>query len=173
MNSVLFVCTANRIRSPLSEHLYRRQLAQLVENIDEWEVASAGTWTHAGLPAMPLAEQAGAEIGLDLSKHRSRPIEDVALDRYQLIVTMEGGQREAISAEFPEAAPRIIQISQLAHGMDYDVADPIGQPLPAYQKTAQQLDQLVALAVRRIIELLGAEEIDDCKRDIGNGSASA
>ena len=152
MNSVLFVCTANRIRSPLCEHLFRQQLVELGQDPELWQVASAGTWTHAGLPAMPLAQQAGAEIGLDLSEHRSQRIEDVDLDRYQLIITMESGQREAITAEFPEAAPRVTQLSRPAHGMTYDVADPIGQPLPAYRTTARQLEQLIALAAPKIIE---------------------
>lgn len=153
MNRVLFVCTANRIRSPLCEYLFRRKLVELGEDPEAWQVAGAGTWTQAGLPAMPLAQEAGSEIGLDLSRHRSRPIEDVALDQYQLIITMEAGQREAIAVEFPDAAPRLIQLSQPAHGMIYDVADPIGQPLPAYRSTAQQLDQLITLAAPKIIEM--------------------
>ena len=100
---------------------------------------------------MPLAQQAGAEIGLDLSAHRSARIEDVALDIYQLIITMESGQREAITAEFPDAAPRVTQLSQLAHGMVYDITDPIGQPLAVYRSTAQQLEQLVTLAAPKIV----------------------
>ena len=153
MNTVLFVCTANRIRSPLSEHLYCRQLRRLGANVEEWKVDSAGTWTHPGLPVMPLAQQVGCEIGLDLSEHRSQPIDNVALEKYQMIITMESGQREAISTEFPDAAPRVTQLSQLAHGMIYDIADPIGQPLSAYQSTVRQLEQLMALATPRIIEI--------------------
>ena len=156
MNAILFVCTANRIRSPLSEYLFRRHLNEIGENNEEWQVDSAGTWTHSGLPVMPLALQAGSEIGLDLSEHRSQPIDDVALENYQLIVTMESGHREAISIEYPQAAPRVTQISQLAHAMIYDVADPIGQPLSAYRSTVKQLDQLIALATPKIIEKFDA-----------------
>ncbi len=158
MNAVLFVCTANRIRSPLSEHLFRRQLTELGELLDDWQIDSAGTWTHPGLPVMPLAQQAGSEIGLDLSEHRSQPIDDVALENYQLIVTMESGHREAISIEYPQVAPRVTQISQLAHSMDYDVADPIGQPLSAYRSTVKQLEQLMVLATPKIVKLVGAQD---------------
>jgi len=37
---VLFVCTANHCRSPIAEHLLRRELAS--RDLD-WSVASAGT----------------------------------------------------------------------------------------------------------------------------------
>lgn len=107
---------------------------------------------------MPLAQQAGSEIGLDLSEHRSQPIDDVALENYQLIVTMESGHREAISIEYPQVAPRVTQISQLAHSMDYDVADPIGQPLSAYRSTVKQLEQLMVLATPKIVKLVGAQD---------------
>ena len=110
MPSVLFVCTANRIRSPLAEQLFRRQLEAGVQDSAAWRVASAGTWTKPGLPAMPLAQQAAAELGLDLSTHRSQPIDDIALEDYGLIITMEQGQQEAI-----RFAKRVAGHVQAAH----------------------------------------------------------
>ncbi len=156
MNAILFVCTANRIRSPLCEYLFRRQLTELGEKLEDWQIDSAGTWTHSGLPVMPLALEAGSEIGLDLSQHRSKTIDDVALDRYQLIITMSSGHRDAITTEFPDVASRVTQISRLAQDMDYDVADPIGGPLPAYRNTAKQLAQMISLAAPTIIEKFDA-----------------
>lgn len=153
MPSVLFVCTANRIRSPLAEYLFRRALPPAGEEIVDWKVASAGTWTRAGLPVMPLALQAGADLGLDLSAHRSTPIEDVDLASYGVIVAMEQGQREALAFEAPAEAERIHLLAKLASGLTYDVADPVGGPVSAYVTAANELDRLIGVAAPRIIEL--------------------
>jgi len=153
MPSVLFVCTANRIRSPLAEHLFRRQLEAGVHDSAAWRVASAGTWTKPGLPAMPLAQQAAAELGLDLSTHRSQPIDDIALEDYGLIITMEQGQQEAIRFEFFAVGARVQVLAQLAHDLVYDVADPVGRPLAAYRTTAREIEQLLNAAQSRIIQM--------------------
>jgi protein-tyrosine-phosphatase len=150
MPAVLFVCTANRIRSPLAEHLFRRQLPLVGEDPHAWRIDSAGTWTRNGLPAMPLAQQAGAEMGLDLSGHRSTPIEDAPLTTYDLIIVMEQGHREAIAIEFPEAAERVYLLSELATGLAYDISDPIGRPLDAYRSAAQEIGRLVDMAMPAI-----------------------
>jgi len=151
MPSLLFVCTANRIRSPLAEHLFRRQLVAAGENLENWRVESVGTWTRSGLPAMPLAQEVGAELGVDLSAHRSLAIEDAALETYDLIITMEQGQREAIAVEFPAVADRVHLLSHLATGLTYDVADPVGRPLAAYRAAAQELNRLLTMAAATII----------------------
>lgn len=158
MPSLLFVCTANRIRSPLAEHLFRRQLVAAGENPEDWRVESAGTWTRSGLRAMPSMQEAGAELGVDLSTHRSQAIEDAPLETYDLIITMEQGQREAIAVEFPAVADRVHLLSQLATGLIYDVADPVGRPLAAYQATAQELDRLLIMATPQIIALASSQQ---------------
>ena len=54
MPTLLFVCTANRFRSPLAAAYAARQLRDAGLPAD-WQAASAGTWTPAGLPAHPKA----------------------------------------------------------------------------------------------------------------------
>ena len=151
MPSVLFVCTANRIRSPLSEYLFKRALAETDQDLDLWRVDSAGTWTNPGLPAMPLAIAAGQEAGLDLSAHRSTRIEDVDLSSYDLIIPMEQGQLEALTFETPAIRDRVQLISKLATGTAYDVADPIGRPLDAYRTVTAELSNLIQRATPAII----------------------
>ena len=49
MPKVLFVCTANRFRSPLAAAIFKRFLLESQET-GRWRVSSAGTWTRSGLP---------------------------------------------------------------------------------------------------------------------------
>ncbi|MCL7452140.1 MAG: arsenate reductase ArsC [Anaerolineae bacterium] len=80
MKKVLFLCTGNSARSPMAEGLVNHYLG------DEWQAHSAGT-DPAGY-VHPLAVEAMAELGIDVSGHRSKSADefrDVDLD---LVVTV-------------------------------------------------------------------------------------
>jgi protein-tyrosine-phosphatase len=150
MPAILFVCTANRIRSPLAEHLLRRRLAKDPMTAS-WRVESAGAWTSPDLPALTAARQAGAELGVDLADHRSRRVEDLNLRTYDLILTMERGQRDALRVEHPYVAERIVTLSEAATGYDFDVADPPGHTAASISATAHDLDDLLDRGASRIV----------------------
>lgn len=73
---VLFLCTGNSARSQMAEGLVNHFLS------DTWEAFSAGTKPSGYVH--PLAIQAMAELGIDLSSHRSKSTDefrDVVFDR--------------------------------------------------------------------------------------------
>jgi protein-tyrosine-phosphatase len=154
MPAILFVCTANRIRSPLAEHLLRRRLANDPVTAS-WRVESAGAWTSPDLPALTVARKAGAELGVDLSEHRSCRVEDLNLQNYDLILTMERGQRDALRVEYPAVAERIVTMSEVTTGYDFDVADPPGHTAAAVRATARELDDLLERGKSRIVRAVG------------------
>ncbi|MEW6650169.1 MAG: hypothetical protein AB1453_08265, partial [Chloroflexota bacterium] len=65
--SVLFVCAANRIRSPLAAALFRALLAKQGLPLKSWRIETAGTWAQDHLPAFPEVVQLMAQKGVDLS----------------------------------------------------------------------------------------------------------
>ena len=84
--SVLFVCTANRCRSPLAEAFLRSWLADAVGV----NISSCGNPDCVGdQPATVDAIEAGRRRGVDLSTHRSRPLTSDLVDAADLIVAME------------------------------------------------------------------------------------
>jgi len=84
--TVLFVCTHNSARSQMSEGLLRARLGQ------HYEVHSAGTErTHV----RPLALAAMAEIGIDLSSHWSKTVDDLGERSFDVVVTVCDNAREA------------------------------------------------------------------------------
>ena len=148
MPAILFVCTANRIRSPLAEYLCRARLNKLApEQANAWRVESAGAWAKPGLPATQNAIEVAHNAGLDLSQHVSRPIESVDFGDYAVVLTMEVGQRNALRAEHPQMRERIRTLAEAAIGIAYDVADPIGQPAHQYEATLREIDDLLAKAL--------------------------
>ena len=123
IKSILFVCTANRYRSPFAEVIFKKQL----EDDDlaaAWQVNSAGTWTKDGFPAISHAVEKAREIGLNLEGHRSVEINKEIIAKHNLIVVMENGHQEALRAEFPDASKRIFMLSEIVDGIAYDIPDP-------------------------------------------------
>ena len=150
MPAVLFVCTANRIRSPLAAALFERRLAVRADAAT-WRVASAGTWADNGLPAMAAAQQVAADVGLDLSRHRSRRVEDLNLADFDLILTMTTGQAEALRVEMPGHAARILTLTEAALGLAYDVDDPVGRPVAIYRRTLDELDDIIGRGLAPLV----------------------
>ncbi len=127
MPTVLFVCTANRYRSPIAEACFKAELAR--RQLDQgWDISSAGTWTQDDLPAMPDAIQKASQLGLDIQAHRSRAISSGLLQPVNLILVMEAGQKEALQNEFPHKRGNIFLLSEVTDGLLYDIPDPVVDP---------------------------------------------
>jgi len=158
-HSVLMVCTANRVRSPMAEALLK-ELVAADSPSDAWRIESAGTWAVEGLPAMPRTEAVLAERGIDISAHASRPIEECDMASFNLVLVMETGHREAVIREFPEIAGRVYLISEMA-GMNDDVHDPVAGTLADYRRTADGLHRILAAGMSRIRQLAAHPEDAD------------
>jgi arsenate reductase len=76
---ILFLCVANSARSQMAEGLARRRFG------DRLEVASAGS---APREVNPFAVEVMAEIGIDVSAHRSKSVDELDVARFDRIVTL-------------------------------------------------------------------------------------
>ncbi len=154
MPSILIVCTANQCRSPLGEALLQRALTTEYP-AQSWQIQSAGTWATNGRSAHPDMRTAAAEAGLNLNNHRARNVDSIALESYDLILTMEQSHKEAIQIEFPAVRNHVYLLSEML-GITYDVPDPIGGPLDDFRATVRELDRLFKLSLSRIVQLATA-----------------
>jgi protein-tyrosine phosphatase len=157
--SVLMVCTANRVRSPMAEALLKALVAADSPD-DAWRIESAGTWAVEGLPPMPRTEAVMAERGIDISAHASQPIEECDMASFNLVLVMEKGHREAVVREFPEMAGRVYLISEMA-GMNDEVHDPVAGTLADYRRTADELQRILEAGMSRIRQLAAQPEDAD------------
>ena len=122
MPSVLFVCLANRFRSPLAAAIFKKSLEE--KGISAcYQVDSAGTWASPGLPPLPRVLEAARELGLDLSCHRAVRLKEEMLKAYDLILVMQSSQKEALQVEFPSLYEHIYLLSHVLERRTYDFPD--------------------------------------------------
>jgi protein-tyrosine phosphatase len=154
--AVLFVCTANRIRSPLAQYmlldLLRKHNSEMSAPNLPWRVESAGVWAEEGLPVLELVIKIGREHGLDLSRHRSRSAAAIGIHQYDLILTMEHVHAATLCNEFPQICGRVMTVGAALAGREFDVVDPPHQSRRAVRATARELAALLATGLTRLQE---------------------
>jgi len=152
MPSVLFVCTGNQFRSPIAAAAFIKRLND-EGGAEDWRVESVGTWAFAGKPPLPEAIQAAAACGLALEGHTARMVEASMLSNSDLILVMEGGQKEAILSEFHNVSKKVFLLSEMAEGMAYDIPDPLAGEEDLSEEIAEEVCELVGKGFRKICEL--------------------
>jgi len=110
---VLFLCTGNSARSQMAEGLLRSMAPA------DWQVSSAGT-RPVGLN--PNAVTVMAELGLDISKQRSKGLSEAPPDPDLVITVCDNANREC--PVFPGKVRRL----------HWPVDDPGNHPGPPEQK---------------------------------------
>lgn len=94
---VLILCTGNSARSQMAEGLLRHLAG------DRFEVFSAGT-KPAGLN--PNAVKAMSELGIDISQHRSKSVDEFSREQFDYVITVCDNARESCPI-FPGDARQI------------------------------------------------------------------
>lgn len=152
---LLFVCSGNTCRSPLATALAERELARLGWRL---EVRSAGVSPMTGSPASEGSLRAARRHGLDLSEHRSRPLDPALIDWADLVLVMSPGHLLRL-AELGGAAKGAL-LDAFASGDENEegtgagVPDPFGGDDQDYEEAYRTLEELVGKALRRLEPIL-------------------
>ena len=126
MPTIMFVCSGNICRSAMAQGIARARLG--AEGI---EFISAGTWAGFGSPATPQAVAAAAGIGVDITGHRSRPLDSVAPDDVDLVYGMTADHLAA----WPGA--------ELLDADGSEIEDPYGRSDDFYAGTCARIEAAI------------------------------
>lgn len=122
--NVLFVCVGNMCRSPMAEGFARQLGGDVIEPFS------------AGLhPTGVVSEDAiltMEERGIDITRQRSKGLDEVPLGDIDVVVSMTGiPASDLFSADF---RGRLI---------DWNVDDPIGSPLSVFRRVRDEIEERV------------------------------
>ncbi len=149
MKTVLFVCTGNICRSPMAEGLFRHASAPR----GQYRVLSAGLGAMDGQSPSPHAIQAVKELGIDISRQRSRMLTQELVDQADYIFGMTHSHVDTVTLLYPQAAEKTFLLREFDETLDYfekDISDPIGGSYQVYLSCRDQIEQGIASLMRFI-----------------------
>lgn len=130
--NILFVCTGNTCRSPMAAYIMDKIA---VENDLDILIESAGIFAEGGQPASENAIKAMAEMGIDITEHRTQPVTEELIKKSDIILTMTQGQKKLLE---PLAKDKVYTLLEYS-GSEGDISDPYGGDLEEYKETAQEI----------------------------------
>ncbi len=133
------VCTANICRSPMAAALLRHALAAQPEPLRSIPVVSAGVAARGGEPATEHSVTALRKVGLDLSRHLSRPVSPDLLDRALVVLVMTESHRDVLTARGGRAGRIHLFREFLPASEGWEIPDPFGGPLSDYEAARDEM----------------------------------
>lgn len=128
---ILFACTHNSARSQMAEGLMRAATGGAVEAVS---AGSDPTHVH------PLAVQTMARRGIDISRHRSKPVSDFTGQTFDVVITVCDRGRE-VCPTFPDH-PETVHWSMPDPSEAGDAA--------TFEQTADELDRRIRYLLARV-----------------------
>jgi glycine hydroxymethyltransferase len=143
MKTILFVCTGNVCRSPMAEGLFRHA----IKGDARYRVLSAGVGAVDGQPPSLHAVRALKELGIDISRQRSRMLTGELVLEADYIFGMTHGHVDAVTLLFPQAAEKTFLLREFDETLEIfekDISDPIGGSYEVYLNCRDQIEQGLA-----------------------------
>jgi len=103
---------------------------------------SAGVYADAGNAPSSQAVAVMKQCGIDISKHKSRPLSNELTATADLIVAMTQNHKFTAAAMFPAALPKTKTLAQFNDKNTYlDIADPFGGSVEDYKECFEEMKQ--------------------------------
>jgi protein-tyrosine-phosphatase len=144
---LLYVCNGNNARSPLAAAFTYDRVSRNAPAGVEWQISSAGTETFGGGGVRPEVQRAAVAMDVDLSEHRTRPLDPQMCVEPDLVLAMAWDQVSRIWSLVPEAWGRVFTIKEFVH---WAKQAPVRPPILFADRLEQMRDKVAqAHAVRK------------------------
>jgi len=139
----------------MAEGLFR----QAVKGRNDFRVLSAGVGAVDGLPPSEHAVQALKELGIDISRQRSRMLTADLVQQADFIFGMTHSHVDAVTLLYPQAAEKTFLLREFDETLDNyeaDISDPIGGSYEVYVSFRDQIEQGMVGILRFVDQTSGA-----------------
>lgn len=153
-NLITVVCTGNICRSPMAERLLAHALAAEQAPLNTLSIVSAGVMAMDGAPATGHSITALRKVGLDLSDHVARSLDQSLINQSVAILCMTSSHCAAIESSFDFDAIPLHRFRDFMDDPFKDIPDPYGMDLPEYLETRDAIAEAIPSVVRWLDQLL-------------------
>jgi len=110
---------------------------------------SAGIMTMDGLEASRNSLLAMEKIGIDISDHRSRQLNETIINNSDLILTMSRSHKSNILNNYEAARGKVFTLLEYAKKINKDILDPYGMDLRVYEDTRDEIKGAIEECLKR------------------------
>jgi len=157
-NSILFMCYGNINRSAVAGEYGAKLLQQKNPSI---RVESSGFFHRSGRETSPLSLEVAQSLGVDLSRHRSRTLNEETLSQFEVVVVMEGSHIKSIQDLNPSFGGIVIPLGSFdGQRKDFSIPDPHGKD----QKTFVDTYLRIMRCVERFVDHIPEKQTETTKK---------
>ena len=157
--SILFMCYGNINRSAVAGEYGAKLLQQKNPFL---RVESSGFFHRAGRETSPLSLQVAKSLGVDLSRHRSRTLNEKMLSQFEVVVVMEGSHMKSIQDLNPHFGGVVIPLGSFdEQGINFSIPDPHGKDHNTFVETYSRIMR----CVEKLVEHIPEKKMESTKRE--------
>lgn len=146
---ILFIDTGDNCRCPMAAGYFQKLLQQ--KNVSHIEIRTAGVMTPTGLLPTPEAVQLLQEEGVDIRRHRSRPLSLEMIRRADLVLGMTPFHVQTAFRMTEDARGKTFLLKEYVgrDGKNTQIADPMGGTLEIFKKCFNE----IRASLQRMMEM--------------------
>jgi protein-tyrosine-phosphatase len=146
---ILFIDTGDNCRGPMAHGYLLKLLEQ--RGIKHIEIKTAGVMTPTGLLPTPEAVQLLQEEGVDIRRHRSRPLAADMIAKADLVLGMTPFHVQTAFRMTEEARGKTYLLKEYVgrEGRNTQIADPMGGTLEIFKKCFAE----IRASLQRLVEM--------------------